>query len=115
MSPSSLVWGSPTWGWVALALSACAGPPLPAEGGLQNAALVACIWVNTYGRVYDPYVIRSSGDPVAVKRMFDRMVWEGVPRTVVGWPSEWEVIELRQKDGPELPKPDSCGPKPKSN
>ena len=96
-----------------LALAGCETPPPPLlDSGPQTAAVVACIRTNAHGRALDGYVLNSSGDPATVKSMFDYLMWEGTPETVVDWNyAGWALAEMHEKNGPTLPMPPTCGPR----
>jgi|HubBroStandDraft_5_1064220.scaffolds.fasta_scaffold02831_2 hypothetical protein len=103
---------------IALTLLGCAtGAPRPLpDTGPQNAALVACIGTNSEGRARDGYIITSVGDEASIRQLFDEVMRDGIPDTVVGISrAGWHVVGANEKNATPIPTPPSCEPPKKSN
>jgi hypothetical protein len=93
-------------------------PPTISEidAGPQNAALVACIKTNSQGKRTDGYIMTSVGDQASIKELFEEVMRESTPNTVVGLSLDgWDVVEIHEKDAFPLSRPPSCGPPEKTN
>ena len=104
--------------FTALTLAACSSYPEPPDTDEpKTSSLVACIKQDNRGYVKDGYIITSAGDSVSVYRLFLHLLRSRIPSTVVVPPAveeammDWHPVGYTDKNGTQLPLPESCAPK----
>lgn len=95
---------------VLIFLTACASSS-EAIDTESSAGFVACVNADAHGRISDGYIIRSTGNPAVIARLFEQLLKDGVPDTAVGgMPLGWTVASVSEKNAAPLSTPNTCGP-----